>query len=80
MPTRTARSQAIVRREATQSQVRAAVEMKLGVSVMQRYLVSSTVYCYSRAHSKSTCVQRHFSDIVTTTGYVIHSGILEQLC
>ena len=41
-PSSGARAQAIVRREAdmTQSQIRSVVEVKLGLSVMQRFIVS----------------------------------------
>ena len=46
-PSSGARAQAIVRREAdmTQDQIRSVVEVKLGLSVMQRFIVSLPSTC-----------------------------------
>ena len=48
-PSSGAQAQAIVRREAemTQSQIRSVVEVKLGLSVMQRFIVSLQNTCNS---------------------------------
>ena len=73
-PTKTARSQAVVRREATQSRVLAAVEMKLGVSVMKRFIVSSTVYIVEFTYNYT--YKQILQQIVTTTDYALHCGIL----
>lgn len=44
-PTRTARSQAIVRREAdsTSPQTQSVIQVKLGLAVMQRFVVSKII-------------------------------------